>query len=273
MTSRLVLTIALAVEAAGILLVLDANRSCRAQQIEREKPSAVETKATTGSIKGKVTFVGSPPTLRPLIKQGDPKTKDAAFCSAADIPNESLLVNVREGNGIANVCIYMQKAPEGYEAPPVPQEAVVFDIQGCRFVPHCLMARATQDILLKSGDPIAHNPHPAPIRAKEFGAALAPLDRVGVPISYNKAERIPVPVRCDLHPWMKAYHLVQDHPFMAITNNKGEFEIQGLPPGEHKFVIWQEIPGYLEKSLSVTVAAGKQTRLDLSYGPEKFEAK
>ena len=128
-------------------------------------------------------------------------------------------------------------------------------------------------MLVKSGDRVAHNMHPAPIRSKEFGMALAPNDRTDVKYVYDKAERLPVTFRYDLHPFMKAYHLTQDHPFMAITDDKGEFEIPSVPDGTHSFVIWHEVPGYLEQTFDVTVTAGKVTRLDLSYSPKRFGVK
>jgi len=69
---------------------------------------------------------------------------------------------------------------------------------------------------------------------------------------------------------MNAYHLVQDHSFMAITDALGEFELHDLPLGDHKFIIWHERPGYLEKSLLVTIVAGEEIKLDLSYHAKKL---
>jgi len=120
------------------------------------------------------------------------------------MPNEALLVNTAEGNGIADVCVYLQKAPEGYVAPPVPQDPVVMDIQQCRFVPHVLALRVNQRLLVKCADPIAHTMHALPIRSlNPYGGVVAPNDRAESPASYNKPDRIPVIVVCDLHPWMR----------------------------------------------------------------------
>ena len=39
---------------------------------------------------------------------------------------------------------------------------------------------------------------------------------------------------------MKAYHLPLDHPYGVVTKADGSFEIQDLPVGTHRFVIWPE---------------------------------
>jgi len=234
--------------------------------------------AKTGSIKGKVVFKGTLPQLKDLHKAGDTNVKDSPVCAAVNMPNESLVIDEKGGNekvgyGLANVCLYMQKAPEGYKAPPVPKETVDFDQKGCRFTPHCIVTRVGQTVLVKSGDPIAHNTHTNPVRGKGFNQVIPPNERKGVPLQYDKPERIPVTVKCDLHPFMTAYHCVQDHPFMVFTDAKGEFELKDIPAGKHTFIVWQETAGYLNKTLVVNVVAGKVTPLDLSYTPDKFKSK
>jgi hypothetical protein len=39
---------------------------------------------------------------------------------------------------------------------------------------------------------------------------------------------------------MSAWQLPLDHPYGAVTNENGEFSIQNLPAGKHKFTIWHE---------------------------------
>lgn len=271
--------LAAAVVAFGIWSTLPTSQPLQAADVGLIKsviaPAAVSfADAKTGSIKGKVTFKGTFKELAPIHAKGKADVKDSAVCAAADMPNESLVVDLKGGNGIANVVIYMAKAPEGYKAPPVPKTVTVdFDQKGCRFNPHCLAVRVGQTVLVKSGDSVAHNTHTSPIRSMGFNKIIAPNERQGVPLVYDKAERIPVEVKCDLHTWMKAYHCVQDHPFMVVTDDKGEFELKDVPAGKHTFIVWQESAGYLSKAEMVTVVAGKPTEIDLSYGPDKFKAK
>jgi hypothetical protein len=44
---------------------------------------------------------------------------------------------------------------------------------------------------------------------------------------------------------MKAYLMIFDHPFFAVTGHEGEFEIRGVPAGEQSLVLWQERVGYI----------------------------
>jgi len=55
---------------------------------------------------------------------------------------------------------------------------------------------------------------------------------------------------------MSAYVLVLDHPYAAITDEKGHFEIPDLPVGDHEFRVWQESAGWLDKHYAVTIHEG-----------------
>jgi hypothetical protein len=248
---------------AGVQLAL-------AQEEKKEDPRKTELPPGTGILKGKITLKGTAPTLPPLVKKGDPAAKDSAVCAAMDVADESLIV---KGGAIENVVIYLQKAPTGYTPPAVPANEVIFDQKGCQFYPHVMAVRAGQVIRVKSDDPIAHNTHTSPFRSKEFNQAIGAKDRVGVKLVHDKAENVPVKVKCDLHPWMSAYHVVTNHPFAAVTDAKGEFEIVGVPAGKHEFTIWHEKPGYIERKKAVTIAAGDVARLDLEVDVAKIMKK
>lgn len=84
---------------------------------------------------------------------------------------------------------------------------------------------------------------------------------MGVNVPFKSAESLPTEIRCDIHPWMKGYWMIVDHPYATVTAADGTFSIPLLPPGEHEFRVWHEGPGYLDKSLVVTVTAGQQTEV------------
>jgi hypothetical protein len=222
-----------------------------------------------GVFSGVVRFDGSPPEPELIVKMGDQSIKDFAVCAAHDIRSEQLVVN-KENKGIANVFVYLAKAPAGAMAPKPAEPEVVFDQKGCRFLPHGLVVQTGQTVLVKSGDPIPHNTHTAPTRNDPFNKGISPEDRKGIPLKYTKAERTPIEVRCDYHPWMKAYHLVLDHPYMAVTDADGKFTIAGLSPGRHEFVIWHELKGYLDRKHVVEVTAGKTTEVKLSFSRDRL---
>ena len=227
----------------------------------------------TGTFKGVVTFKGTPPKPKVVVTKGDAKVKpeDRAVCAADELLGDELLVNEKADNAVANVVVYLRKAPEGYKAPPPPDEPAVFDQKGCRFIPHVLVLRCDQKLLIKSGDPITHNTNIAGIRNSGFNQAIAPSNRDGVAFGYKKPESVPVPVKCDFHPWMKAYHLPLDHPFATVTDDEGKFEIKGLPPGKYTFLVWHESPGYLNNKLAVEIKADKVTEQKLSFTAAQFK--
>lgn len=231
----------------------------------------------TGTLRGVITFKGTPPKPKVIVPKGDPKIQkeeDRKVCAADDLLSEELLVNEKD-NGVANVFVYLQKAPAGYKAPPPPTEPAVQDQKGCRFIPHALLVRTHQKVLVKSGDPIVHNTHTNPVRNTGFNQAIKPEEREGVDLKYDKPETVPVKVVCDFHTWMRGYHLVLDHPFGAITDEDGKFEIKGLPPGNYEFAIWHEAGGgvYLNRKQKVEIKADKVTEEKLSFSEAQFYKK
>ena len=72
-----------------------------------------------------------------------------------------------------------------------------------------------------------------------------------------------VAVRCDVHPWMRAWVAVLDHPFFARTGADGSFRLAGVPAGEYTLDVWHERFG--RKEVAATVRAGKTTDVRLRY--------
>jgi hypothetical protein len=152
--------------------------------------------------------------------------------------------------------------------PPIPAEPVAVNIVGGRFVPHGLGVRAGQPVAITNGDPMTQNFHSMPLRSDAANRVLKPGEIINV--IYNKSERFPVRATCDFYPGMQTYHLALDHPWFAVTNAEGAFEIDDLPAGRHEFLVWHERVGYLEKPYLVTIAAGKVTEMAETYPADHF---
>jgi hypothetical protein len=70
-----------------------------------------------------------------------------------------------------------------------------------------------------------------------------------------------VRVFCDIHSHMNAFVLVFNHPFFAVTDVDGRFELPALPPGTYNVVGWYE--GDVRVSRAVTVPPNGWAEVDL----------
>ena len=232
--------------------------------------AAAET-GTPGIFAGKVVLKGNQSALAPLITKGA-DVKDKEVCAAVDVPDERLVLG--ESNGVANVFIYLAKAPKNGKKLEAPADPFFFDQKNCRFLPHCVVVPTGQVVKVLSDDSVAHNTHTYPSRNTGISSVVSAGDRVGqVEFTYNKAETAPFAVTCDFHGWMKAYHLPLDHPYYAVTDANGGFNIPDLPAGKHTFVVWHEAAdgNYVERKLAVEIQSGGTTELQIDYPVEKLK--
>ncbi len=215
-----------------------------------------------GSVTGKIMWKGDVPAPELLHAKGAP-VKDAADCAAVDAYKQDLFVD-EETKGIANVFIYLRKAPKNVHPDAKEFEPqVVFDQKYCTFIPHTLLVRAGQAVEVLNSDAASHNTHTFPLRNKGENLAI-PGNTVkgkGTLFKTKSAESLPIEVKCDFHSWMNAYWLILDHPYAAISQKDGSFEIKNLPEGTHKFRVWHERVGYLERDLTVKIKDGETTEL------------
>lgn len=221
------------------------------------------TAADWGGISGQVVVKGDAPAPVLLHAKGAP-IKDAEVCAVADTYSEEVVVG-KDSKGLANVFIYMTRAPKAIH-PDLEKPAdakVVFDQKNCTFLPHAMIVRAGQSVEVVSSDPIAHNTHTYPLRNQAVNILIAPNTPKGsgVDVATNVAERLPIQVKCDYHPWMIAYWMIVDHPYAAITDKDGKFTIENLPEGDHEFAVWHEKVGRIESKLKISVAGGKITEV------------
>lgn len=214
-----------------------------------------------GSVTGTFVLKGEAPKLKPKVEKGA-NVKDGQVCAVEEVPDETLIVDPAT-KGIKNVFIWVAKV-DAKDLPKPKEATVTVDNKNCRFVPHCLIARTGQELVMLNSDAVAHNVHTNPIRGKAINDLVAPNDKEGVKRPLDKPELLPIPVVCDIHPWMKGHMLVLDHPFAALSDDKGTFKIEGLPPGKYDLKVWQEAGGYVigAKGIqNVEVKAGAPTDL------------
>ncbi len=217
-----------------------------------------------GTVRGKISVDGALPGFAPILAKGE-QTKDA-ICSEVAVPNETV---VGENGGLGNVFVYLKKVPN-VDIPAPPTEQINFDQQGCVFLPHAQIVQVGQPVLLKNSDPVAHNVN-IKGSANTFNSTITPLNAANVDYQFEFAESKPAPVICDFHVWMSSYVMPVDHPWAAVTNPDGTFEIPNAPATKLSFVIWHEKLGYIERSLSVDVPAnGEATPIEITVSADKL---
>ena len=218
-----------------------------------------------GSLAGIIRLDGAAPKLAPLVGSGASKV-DSSVCAAAEaIPDESLVVG--ENGGLANVFVYLTKKPKGIDF-EVPETQPFLDQKACVFKPHTLVFWAGVEFELKNSDKVAHNIDAKPASNGGFNENMPPGSSVTK--SFRNTEALPFQSTCAIHPWMRFYTLIVDHPFVAVTDSDGKFEIPNLPAGKHKFRVFQERAGQLERSIEVVVAPGEPTKVEWKYPASKF---
>ncbi|MFO0960737.1 MAG: hypothetical protein U0800_25425, partial [Isosphaeraceae bacterium] len=155
-----------------------------------------------------------------------------------------------KGTGLAG------KNPAAEKALVAQDPEVVVDQKNCEFIPYATAVFAGQKVVFKSSDPVGHNLRYSGFKNTPKNVVLPPNGQLEEKL---QGERLPMELKCDIHPWMKGWVLPLDHPFFAVTQADGSFEIKGVPAGKQTLVIWQELVGYANeegsKGKEITVKA------------------
>ena len=206
-----------------------------------------------GRIVGRVRLAGPPPAARPPIAA----LIDSAVCGT-EIPDESLVVD--HDGGVANAVVVVRGVGAG--AAPARAEAVV-DNAHCRFVPRVQLVTRGQSVRVRSSDPVLHNAHPVLVAEPEVSIANFALAVPGRPMDLTRrlAAALPasgealVRLGCDVHPWMRGWLVVLDHPYAAVTGADGRFAIVAVPAGSYTLALWHETLGRAERPATVPPGA------------------
>ena len=217
-----------------------------------------------GRIVGRVRLAGPPPAARPPIAA----LIDSAVCGT-EIPDESLLVD--HDGGVANAVVVVRGVAAGATAER--PEAMV-DNAHCRFVPRVQLVTRGQSVRVRSSDPVLHNAHPVLVADPEVSIANLALAVPGQTMDLTRrlAATLPasgealVRVGCDVHPWMRGWLVVLDHPYAAVTGADGRFSIAAVPAGAYTLALWHETLGRAERPVTVPPGATVSIDFTLSSG-------
>jgi plastocyanin len=209
---------------------------------------------SASSLKGEVKFEGTAPKPTHIDMSQDPL---CAKAHPTPLSTEDVVVDA--GGGLENVVVYVSDGLATHDFQP-PQQAAELEQKGCQYKPHVLAIQANQKVNIVNDDETTHNIHPSPNNNREFNMTQPH----GMALDHTFArEEVAIPVKCNVHPWMKGYIAVFKHPYFAVTDKNGKFDLKGLPPGTYTITAWQEKLG--TQTAKVTIGAGESKTQDFIF--------
>ncbi len=200
-----------------------------------------------GSLSGRITYTGSPPPKKKLEV-----TKDKEVCGKGDIYDEALVVG--PDKGLKNAVVTVVGAKGGKFA----SQKAELDQRGCVYTPRVVVVPTTGQLDILNSDGVLHNIH-------THSTANPPINKAQPKFKKVLTEKFPKPeivkATCDAHNWMTGWIVATDHPFVAVTDDKGAFAIKDIPPGKYKVEIWHETLG--KQAKEVTIKGKEEAKLSV----------
>lgn len=208
----------------------------------------------SATVSGRVLLAGTAPKPVKLDLSANPTCERQHL---RPVYSENVLV---KNGGLRNALVYVQNGLPGlhWTAPPT---AVLLNQEGCIYQPHVLALMIGQTLEISNADPLNHNVHAEAAINTPFNVAQPP--RAEKLFQRFQHQEIMMPVTCGVHPWMRAYVSVLEHPFFAVTDDTGNFKIEGLPPGTYQLEAVHEVYG--RQQLTVKLAPKEQHALQFTY--------
>ena len=198
-----------------------------------EAPSAQQPAAVRGRV-----AIGTPVTTR----------RPAAAYPTRTIPRAALA----PASELRHVVVYLKDAPP---APTTPVTRAIVQ-RGETFLPRVVAVPVGSHVEFPNDDPIYHNVFSLS-RARTFNLGRFPR-------GHSRRQRFDTPgvvkVFCDIHSHMTATVLVFDHPWYAVPDEDGRFEIPAVPAGNWQITAWHERLG--DTMLDVRVEPGRPAGAD-----------
>jgi len=153
-----------------------------------------------------------------------------------------------------HVVVFLKDAP----ARPQPPVRVEIVQRNETFIPRVVAVPVGSTVAFPNADPVYHNVFSLS-RAKAFNLGRFPRGQ-------SKDERFDKPgivrVFCDIHSHMSATVIVFNHPWFAIPDDDGRFELPNMPTGDLQLTAWHERLG--DTTQRIRVEAGRPTVADFT---------
>ena len=215
--------------------------------------------ATAGSVSGTIKFEGTPPKMRPINMAAEPS---CAKIHTTPATTEDVVVG--NGEALQNVVVYLKGDFSQYSLPPASTPAML-DQRGCQYSPHVVALQVGQALNVTNSDTTTHNIHPVPMNNREWNQSQPPG---AAPLNETFArEEMAVPVKCNVHPWMKSYIAVVGNPYFQVTGADGKFTLKNVPPGTYTLTAWHESLGSMDQMVTVGASENK-AGIEIEFKPK-----
>ena len=211
--------------------------------------------ATAGTISGVIKLEGAPPRMRNINMRAVPSCNEMHETSAT---TEDVVPG--DNGTLRNVVVYLKGDFHAYSFPADPTP-VKIDQRGCLYVPHVVAVTTRTPVQVHNSDSVTHN-------STTFAKANSPWNETqsvgGAPVErVFSAPEVALSLKCSVHPWMKVYVAVFNHPYFQVTGKDGSFTLKNVPPGAYTLSAWQEHYGTVEQA--VTLAPNAARNVTLSF--------
>jgi len=221
-------------------------------------PAAPAAPAATADL-SKLPPAAGAPHVRGIIAIGGTRPAERAIAPLKADANCGKLVSgdvltrswVGEGQGLANVFVYIKKGLEG-KTFPSPTGKPVIDQKACIYEPMVLGLQTGQTVEIRNSDPVLHNvlfqksASGNPVFNLAQGPGAKPIEK-----AFPNPEVL-IKLVCSVHPWMAGYVGVLPHPYFAITDAHGVFELPtGLPAGKYTLAAYHVRGGEVTTEITV----------------------
>jgi plastocyanin len=201
-----------------------------------------------GSIQGVVRFTGQLPPVQIITTSEGGK-----------LEHHDLVVDART-KGLRHVFVSLEDAPA--QAKVANAKPVLMDQKDMLFLPRVVAVQHGQAVRFDNSDLCNHSVMAvSTVAANQLNVFVTPTK----PIEHVfEPQKRPVLIGCSLHGWMRAWVYAVPHPWFALTDAEGKFQIAGIPPGKYTLLCHHADTG-LQERRTVQVQAGKTTTLQLDW--------